>query len=180
MIYLNSLADNLMPLVLDTSVLINLHASRRGYEILDALPNSVVLPQIVASELEHETSKKNGEYKFIQDLLVSKNVSLTGLREHEYDIFQSLVSRNHSLDDGEAATIAIAASRGYLPIIDERKGRKRAQALITDKQPGWSLDLFRHPKATTKLGPALSLDALYAHSAEVGHLIRRKSAGCSD
>lgn len=161
MIYSSSLADNLMPLVLDTSVLINLHASKLGREILDALPNTVVLPLIVATELENETSKKNGEYQFIQNLLASKTVSPTALREHENDIFKSLVSGNDSLDDGEAATIAIAASRGFLPILDERKGRKKAQAHIPEREPGWSLDLFRHPKAMTKLGPALSIDALY-------------------
>lgn len=161
MIYSNSLADNFMPLVLDTSVLINLYASTRGVEILDALPNVIVLPQIVTLELEHQTSKKNGEHQFVQDLIAAKNVTLSELGEREYAIFQSLVSGSPSLDDGEAATIAIAASRGYLPIIDERKGRKQAQAHIPDRQLGWSFDLFRHPKATTKLGPALSIDALY-------------------
>ena len=161
MIYSNSLADNLMPLVLDTSVLINLYASRRGVEILDALPNVIVLPQIVTLELEHQTSKKNGEHQFVQDLVAAKNVTVSDLGEREYAIFQRLVSGSPSLDDGEAATIAIAASRGYLPIIDERKGRKQAQEHIPDRQLGWSLDLFRHPKTTTKLGPAISIDALY-------------------
>jgi len=161
MTYLSSLADDLTPLVLDTSVLINLHASRCGVEILSALPNEILVPEIVASELEHETSKKNGEHQFIQGLVASENVKLIGLDQREYDVFTGLVSGYPSLDDGEAATIAIASCRTCLPVIDERKGRQQAQAHIPDKQPGWSLDLIGHPEATAKLGAALSINALY-------------------
>jgi len=161
MTYSTSLADDLTPLVLDTSVLINLHASQCGARILSALPHEILVPEIVALELEHETSKKNGEFQFIQELVAAQNVRLIALDNREYDVFQSLVSGSPSLDDGEAATIAIAACRGYQPVIDERKGRQQAQAHIPDKQPRWSLDLFRRPETTAKLGLALSIDALY-------------------
>lgn len=161
MTYSTSPADDPTPLVLDTSVLINLYASTCGVEILSALPNEILVPEIVVSELEHETSKKNGEHQFIQELVASKNVRLIGLDQREYDVFEGLVSGTPSLDDGEAATIAIAACRRCLPVIDEKKGRQQAQAHIPDKQPGWSIDLIRHPEATAKLGAALSIDALY-------------------
>lgn len=161
MTYLTSLTGDLGPLVLDTSVLINLHASRCGVKLLCALSNEIIVPEIVASELEHETSRKNGEHQFVQELATSKNVRLVGLEDSEYDLFQSLICGSPSLDDGEAATIAIAASRKYLPIIDERKGRQQALIHIPDQEPGWSLDLFRHPEATAELGAALSVEAIY-------------------
>jgi len=151
----------MLPLVLDTSVLINLHASTHGGRILGCLPNDILVPEIVASELDHETSKNNGEYTFIHDLVATRKVRIVALNEREYELFENLVSRSPTLDDGESATIAIATLRGCLPIIDERKGRQRAHEQAPGKQPGWSLDLFRHPKVVAELGVALSTEALY-------------------
>lgn len=161
MTYSISRADDMIPLVLDTSVLINLHASTHGGRILSSLPNDILVPEIVASELGHETSKNNGEHQFIHDLVATRKVRIVALDEREYEVFANLVSGSSSLDDGEAATIATAACRCYLPIIDERKGRQRAQEHVPGKQPGWSLDLFRHPKVVAELGVALSIEALY-------------------
>lgn len=161
MTYSISHADDMMPLVLDTSVLINLHASTHGARILSSLPNDILVPEIVVLELEHETSKNNGEHQFIHDLIATRKVKIIALSDHEYEVFGGLVSGSSSLDDGEAATIAAATFRSCLPIIDERKGRQRAQECFPGKQPGWSLDIFRHPKVVAELGVALSTDALY-------------------
>lgn len=161
MIYSSSLDNDLTPLVLDTSALINLYASKCGERILSALPNEILVPEIVASELEHETSKENGEHQFIQNLVATDNVRLIVLDQIEYEVFESLVSGVPSLDDGESATIATAFCRSYLPVIDERKGRKQAQTQILSKQPAWSIDLFRHQQVIAVLGAALSIDALY-------------------
>lgn len=161
MTYSNFLDDNMTPLILDTSVLINLHASRQGGRILDCLPNNILVPEIVANELEHETSKNNGEYQFVQDLVADCIVRLIPLDEPEYELFGSLVSGNPTLDDGEAATIAAAVCRNSIPVIDERKGRQRWQEYVTGKYPVWSLDLFRHPNVVAELGTVQSIEALY-------------------
>lgn len=49
-------------------------------------------------------------------------VTLATMTDAEYEIFHELTSTSPSLDDGEAATIAIAAARHFLPVIDERRG----------------------------------------------------------
>ena len=161
MTYSSSLANDRTPLVLDTSVLINLHASKSGSRILGALGNDILVPRIVAAELERETSKTSGEQQFIRDLVASCNVGLVALSEREYQVFDSLVSGSQSLGDGEAATIAIAVVRRHRPIIDERQGRLKAQADFSGKSPGWSLDIFRHPRVVTTLGTIEANDALY-------------------
>ncbi len=161
MTYSSFPTDNSTPLVLDTSVLINLHASRRGDRILDSLPNEIVVPEVVRSELEHETSDAKGGRQFIQHLVATRRVRLVVLNECEYRLFGSLVSGSPSLGDGEAATIAIAARRNHFPIVDERKGRQQAQRCLSGKHPGWSLDLFRHPRAVVSLGTAQAADAVY-------------------
>lgn len=157
----SSLIEIMDPLVLDTSVLINLHACKYGEHILRAIPNDIVIPSIVARELEHETSQKNGEYKFLNSLVTDGIVTLANLTDAEYELFQTLTSTSPSLDDGEAATIAVAATRHLFPIIDERKGRMRANTLMKKRTPGWSLDLFRHPTAITALGEQPAIEALY-------------------
>lgn len=149
------------PLILDTSVLINLHACKYGERILASIPNDVVVSAIVAGELEHETSRQNGEHRFLHDLVTGGTVTLATMTDAEYEIFHELASTSPSLDDGEAATIAIAAARRFLPLIDERRGRSRATALMNAQTPGWSLDLFRHPAAIAVLGDQVALEALY-------------------
>ena len=157
----SSLIDIAGPLVLDTSVLINLHACKYGERILAAIPNDIVVPETVAGELEHETSRRNGEYSFLNRVVANGSVTLANLTDAEYEIFYELTSTSPSLDDGEAATIAICVAQHFMPVIDERKGRSRAGILMKARAPGWSLDLFRHPAAVAALGDQLAVEALY-------------------
>jgi predicted nucleic acid-binding protein len=155
----SSLIDIADPLVLDTSVVINLHACKHGERILTAIPNDIVVPEIVAGELEHDTSRRNGEHSFLHRLVTGGIVTLANMTDAEYEIFHELTSTSPSLDDGEAATIAVAAARDLLPVIDEKRGR--ARALVNARTPSWSLDLFRHPTAIAVLGDQPAIEALY-------------------
>lgn len=161
MTYSSCQVSSLTPFILDTSVLINLHASRYGGRIIDALPNAIIVSKIVVSEMEHETSKTKGGQQFMKDLVGTSKVSLATMNNREYGLFESLVTGVPSLGDGEASTIVIGVSRGLLPVIDERRGRQRAHVLLSGKHPGWSLDLFRHPQVLAELGPREARDALY-------------------
>lgn len=160
MTYSSILSENTAALALDTSVLINLHACRHGVEILAAIPNRIFVPHIVARELNHETSRRNGEEAFLQALAAAGNITLVDLSEEEFEMFFELTSAASSLDDGEAATIAISRLRGLFPVIDERRGRRRANEII-GIEPAWSLDLLSHPNTTASLGANLSVDALF-------------------
>lgn len=148
------------PLVLDTSVLINLHASSYGARILAAIPNEVIVSEIVAHELEHETSRENGEHRFLQGLFAVGLVTTTSMTKLEQDVYSDLVGGSPSLDDGEASTIAIASCRKFYPIVDERKGRARALPLIRE-EPGWTLDLFLHPHVMAGLSSSELEDGVY-------------------
>jgi predicted nucleic acid-binding protein len=161
MICSSSLIDISEPLVLDTSVLINLHACKHGERILAAIPNNIVITDVVAGELEQQTSGGNGECSFLKSLFADGFAALEKLTDTEYKLFQTLVSTSPSLDDGEAATIAVAVTRNLLPIVDERKGRSRAEGLMRTGLPGWSLDLFCHPATFASLGNHAAVEALY-------------------
>ena len=159
--YSSSLIDITNALILDTSVLINLHACKYGERILQAVPNEIVVPKIVAGELEHNTSVRNGENRFLHDLLKEGIVALATLTDSESAVFEELTSASPSLGDGEAATITIASARHLVPIIDERRGRSRFRNLAQTRTLGWSLDLFFHPKAVASLGGDLAVEAVY-------------------
>ena len=161
MTYSSSLTDDLRPLVLDTSVLINLYACAYGERILAAIPNGIIVPQVVAGELRHETSRKNGEHGFLHGLIAGGNATLGEMTDEENALFANLTSCSPSLGDGEAATIAIAAKRQFFPIIDDRKGRVQAIHFLRGQEPGWSLDLFRHASVTSTLGETAAIEALY-------------------
>lgn len=158
---LSSLKDDRTPLVLDTSVLINLHACSYGEQILRAIPNDVIVPEMVVAELNHETSHANGDNGFIQHLISQQTVKVIELDENAYQIYERLIFGAGSLDDGEAAAIAVAASMGVLPVIDERKGRTRAKALINGKVAAWSLDLIAHPVIQATLPKTHFIDAVH-------------------
>jgi len=142
-------------------VLINLHASSFGEQVLTAIPNKIVIPDIVVRELNHETSYANGENGFIKRLILQNVVRIVELDNAAYQIFDMLIQSPGSLDDGEAATIAVAASRGFIPVIDERKGRARATSLMDGRAPAWSLDLLVHPSVQVALPNGGHIEAVH-------------------
>lgn len=158
---LSSLSDTLTPLVPDTSVLINLHACTFGEQILRAIPNEIILPDRVVVELNHETSHANGENGFIQRLITQEVVKVVQLDDRGYQIYESLIRGPGSLDDGEAATIALAVAQSFMPVVDERKGRARAKALMNGQAPAWSLDLLVHPAVQSGLSHGGYIEAVY-------------------
>jgi predicted nucleic acid-binding protein len=148
------LTDPDLPLAIDTSVVVNLHACTFGVQIMAAIPNRIILPQIAADELKAGTSERD----FVDNLVNQKMLELSELTDDEYELYENLIS---SLDDGESATLAIAITRKLFPTIDEKKGRTRAIALVPALEPGWSLDLLRHPQVLSKLGSPSDVEALY-------------------
>lgn len=155
------LVDDLTPLILDTSVLINLNACSYGEQILAAIPNKVFVSDFVIRELSHETSHSNGENELILRLISQEIVTEVQLDGDGYTIFEKLICSPGSLDDGEAATIAAAATSGFTPVIDERKGRARTRTREDVKTAAWSLDLLLHPAVQAKLPDGEYIRAIY-------------------
>ncbi len=158
----SSLVSADVPLVLDTSVLINLHACGSGALILSAIPNQILVPQEVAAELDHETSRENGEHVFLREIVDREIAVVEAMTDEEYELFLHLATSSPSLGDGEAATIAIASKRELWPVLDERRGRNRASEHCSYGQSaGWSLDLLMHPVVSMTLGQAPAVDAVF-------------------
>ncbi|MBU6453407.1 MAG: DNA-binding protein [Cyanobacteria bacterium REEB67] len=148
------ISNHALPLVFDTSIVVNLQACTFGKQIVAAVPNPIIIAQIAADELKQGTIER----AFLDDLLTSNLVQLSELADPEYREYESLIT---TLDDGESATIALSISRQFFPFIDERKGRTKATERQAMLDPGWSLDLLRHPNAVEALGSPSDADAVY-------------------
>jgi predicted nucleic acid-binding protein len=120
-----------------------------------------VVPEVVADELDTETGRRNGDHGFLHGLVAQGKISIVALTDDEYELFAALISGTPSLDDGEAATITVAANREFRAVIDEKKGRAQAVARMGGEEPCWTLDLLQHPAARRSLGDAALTEAIY-------------------
>ncbi|NBB53388.1 hypothetical protein GVN24_34480 [Rhizobium sp. CRIBSB] len=136
-----------LPLVLDTSVWINLLATGRTDEILAALKVPVLVPMQVFGEVRRDPVSGRLYTPDSHPLTSLPMVELIAMTPAEIETFLDLVAAGSAdrLGDGEAASIALAAHRRSCLGIDERKARRilrerfghislcRSTDLLTDK-----------------------------------------------
>lgn len=150
--YSSCLTDQESLLVLDTSVIINLYASKGAFDVLDALTNPVVVTDVVINELRGEHNASEEQRAMLEGFLTDGRIKIVSLKEQGLEIFARMISSPCSLDDGEAATIAYALENDAVPVLDERKGTSK----YLDECPAYavpsSIDLFLHPSVMARLG----------------------------
>ena len=114
-------------IVVDACVLLNLYATGRAGEILSSLASSVLVSSLVCAEalwIAAPSGSSDGEVDrdpvVIEPLAHAGIVTIVHLSAKEQKIFLRLA---HDLDDGEAASGAIAAARSGAVATDDRKAR---------------------------------------------------------
>ena len=159
----NCLLDPSKPLVLDASVAINLNATGSCVRILDAIPNPVVILDIVSRELEAGPAKGRTDADVVAALVASGRVEIASLCAECEGNFLAMVcgSGSATLDDGEAATIAWAVAHGSTPIIDEKKGLSICQDRFPFVQAATTTDIFAHERVLAELGRDDLGDAIF-------------------
>ena len=159
----NCLLDPSKPLVLDASVAINLNATGSCVRILDAIPNPVVILDIVSRELEAGRAKGRTDADVVAALVASGRVEIASLCAECEGNFLAMVcgSGSATLDDGEAATIAWAVAHGSTPIIDEKKGFSICQDRFPSVQAATTTDIFAHDRVLAELGRDDLGDAIF-------------------
>ena len=161
MIYLSLIRDDGRHLVLDASVLINLHACGRGHEILASLPRPAIVTDEVFQELREGGRSAPREREFADSLLSDGHLILQSTAGQASEIYFELLSDPRSLDDGEASTLALALANGYVPVVDERKARRELTDFRKEPKPPNSLDLLTHGAALAELGRTGVASAVY-------------------
>ena len=159
----NCLLDPSKPLVLDASVAINLNATGNCIRILDAIPNPVVIVDIVSRELEVGRAKGRSDADVVAALVASGRVEIASLCAECEGNFLAMVcgSGSATLDDGEAATIAWAVAHGGIPIIDEKKGLSICRDRFPSVQAATTTDIFAHDRVLAELGRDDLGDAIF-------------------
>ena len=157
------LFDRSAPLVLDASVAINLNATGKCAPILDAIPNPIVILDVVLGELEVGRIKGRTDADMVEALIKSGRAQTAPLSPECEGNFLALVCGRGSatLDDGEAATIAWAVAHGGIPIIDERKGLAICQERFPSVQTGTTVDVLSHADVVAAFGRDELADAIF-------------------
>jgi predicted nucleic acid-binding protein len=184
------LIDPLIPLVADTSTVINLIATGCAKTILEALPNPIVVVDVILGELDTGKSRGRVHADRFQEIVDAGYVAIVSLRDTGWLHFEMLVAgaAQETLDDGEAATIAYAAEQGAVAILDEKKGTRMCASRFPDLDTGSTVDVLLHPTVRESLGDDALADAVFAalrdarmavfphHLVEVLRLIGRERA----
>jgi len=112
-------------LLLDACVAINLAATGNVESIAQVLSTTFLIVDQAASEMGYLRDEVDGQLVQtpidLNRYVTAGAVQLLSLNDGELDQYVALAA---VVDDGEAATITIAASRGLLMATDDRKARR--------------------------------------------------------
>jgi hypothetical protein len=141
---------------------INLNGSGAAHTILAALGRDFVVPPDVYDELRRGAANGRRDFEVLDDLILQKIVRLQDIGSSGAGLFESLTvgPSAMTLDDGEAATIAMAFELRGVAVIDESKGRRLALQFAPGVSLLASIDFFCHPLVERVLDGSLA-DAVF-------------------
>lgn len=159
-----SLGNPSMPIVVDTSVSINVNATGCATEILAALPHDVLMVDIVSHELTDGRCRGRTDADHTSALIEAGLVKIVRLGKTGLFHFEQLVSGSaeRTMDDGEAATIAFAIEAQAIVLIDERKATRICAERFEDLLVASTVDLFVHPDVQRALGQEALTEAVFS------------------
>lgn len=158
------LTDDIRMLAVDASVAINLLGTGRAADILRIVDRRFVIEDSARGEVQRDPS--NGQPGSVALDALSRSGLLTYARlgDSAFASFLALTGAEppDDLDDGEAATIALAVDTGAVALLDDKKAirvaRERHSALVVLQ----TLDLLSCDAPIAAVAPAELADILYA------------------
>lgn len=163
MISSNFPADHDIPVVADTSVVINLNATGFSSRIIQALPNPFFVTKNVLGEAIAGSVRGHRDGEKLKALIEDGVVALADLGERGISVYASLVEGPviHTLDDGEASTIARATEIRGIALIDERKATRICREKFPETSTVMTVDLLFHELVGEALGEERQKEAVY-------------------
>lgn len=160
---LSSSSDSQPPRILDASVIINLNASRCGAQILRATGYDFIVTDTVVEELRDGALVGRGDAEELQRWIATGLVNQIPLPQSGEAYFEQLVSGDSAstLDDGEAATIAVAIALPGVAVVDEAKANKICAAAFPKLLLMSTTDLMLHGGVEAVLGRVAVNEAVY-------------------
>ncbi len=131
--------------VLDASVAINVLAATHGIDILKTSPARCVMEARAAKEVSRHPRGLSQSLGPLGELLDASVLTVVQMEDPDYEVFVQLVGAPSpdGLDDGEAASIALAAQHGGILFLDESKARRICRRDFPELELRTSIDLFR-------------------------------------
>jgi predicted nucleic acid-binding protein len=151
-------------LVADASFWVNLTATERPGEILRALRQPVIVPDVTLEELKRGKSPGRQSAEVVEALVSSGHAKLETLPASALTTYAALVAgpAAATLDDGEAATLALAHVLGGVAIIDEKKARRLSQIHFPALQLIYTIEVLLSPTMEEAVGRVRVIDAVFA------------------
>jgi predicted nucleic acid-binding protein len=145
-------------------VWINLLASGRAVDVLRVLPKPTIIPSIALGELERGRDKGRSAHVGVTSLIEAGYINAIDLPEEAEGVYLSLVAgrASETLDDGEAATLALSVHLGATALIDERKAICIAASRFPVLRVATTTDLLFSAQVRTVLDAGQLADALFA------------------
>jgi predicted nucleic acid-binding protein len=158
-----ALSDPAVRLVADASTIINLIATGSARAIVSALPNRVVVVDVVPGELETGRARGREACDRFRELVAAGVVDIVELGDDAAPLFEELVigPAAVTLDDGEAATIAYALANTATALIDERKATRICAKRFPQLRVACTLDVLIHPEVQRHLGQDMVAEAVF-------------------
>ena len=160
----NSAPDPGTVLVADTSFWINLAATEYPAEILHALAAPVILADAALEDLKRGQARGRQSVEVVEALLAAGHTRVEALPPSALPAFAGLVAGEaaDTLDDGEAATLALAHAIGGIAIIDEKKGRRLSAARFPALPLTYTVELLLSSTVGGFLGQPRLNEAIFA------------------
>lgn len=158
-----SLSDKRAPLIIDTSVVINLNACGAGIKILSALQRRIIVVEAVTGELDDGATAGRDDAARLKEWIAAGVIIEEMMDGAAEGIFEQLVSgpAGETLDDGEAATVAHAIGQGAAAVIDERKANRICAERFPQLPIASTVDLMLHPLVVDAVGAEAIGDAVF-------------------
>lgn len=155
-------ADPSKPLIADASAVINLNATLCAAQIIVSVPNKLHVTENARGELHAGLRNGHLDAEKLDALIKVGAVHVAELGADAWAIYESLIdgSRESTLDDGEAATIACALERKGIAIIDERKARSLCSARFPELTVVSSAEVLMSEAVAKSLGPDAQILAI--------------------
>lgn len=152
-----------IPIVFDTSACINVNATDYAVKILESLPQDLLIVDVVSQELTGGRCKGRNDADKTFALIEAGLLKVVQLGEVGLCHFEQLVSGNaeQTLDDGEAATIALAIEARSIALIDERKATRICAERFENLPIASTVDLFTQANVQHALGQEILAEAVF-------------------
>ena len=160
----NSRIDMNVPLVADAGFWINLAAIERPGELLKALRQPVIVPDVALEEIKRGKATDRQSAGVVEALVSAGHVKLETLPPSALTAYAALVAgpAAKTLDDGEAATLALANALGGVAIIDEQKARRLSPIHFPELRLVYSIEILLSPAVEEAVGRTRVSDAVFA------------------